>query len=189
MIVDSHDESDTPLKIRDGNRLVEHQFVDGVVVNVLLEGEGGFSKFVCRRDVEEWNSDAEFLLTQALKNLDEIVLAKTTLKRNKADDRSFDVFFVEGGGDFTASLVLSDQFWFDYSIDVTKIAVAIPHRNTLVFTSDKSESSLRYLCDLLPRFFDDPEEIPNRLILNGILTCDMSSNKVWNVVKPNLILN
>jgi uncharacterized protein YtpQ (UPF0354 family) len=189
LIVDFHDESDTPLKIRDGNRLVEHKFVDGVVVNILLENDDGFSKFVCRRDMEEWNSDEEFLLAQSLKNLDETVLVRTTLNKRKSDDGNFDIFFVDGGGDFSASLVLSEQFWFDYSIDVTKIAVAIPHRHTMVFTSDKSENSLRYLHNLLPTFFDDPEEIPNRLILNGVLTCDVSSNKIWNVIKPNLILN
>jgi hypothetical protein len=183
------EDENVSLKIREGNKLIERNFVNGVDINVLYEMDQSGMSFVCHRDVEEWKSDEEFVFTHALQNLYEKVAINAKLKQRRSDDDSGQFTFVEGAGDFAASLALCDRFWSDNAIDRSQIALIVPHRSALAFTAGKSDKEIRILRELLSLYFNDPEEQPNRLILNGILVNDGKSNDAWKVLTPSASLH
>lgn len=171
----------TPTRVIEGNRVVTLSGTGGLTVHLMEQSEQGAARVLNFRRLEELGLSPDGALSLAISNLQREVLPRTSLKvRVESGVEQFR--YVEGAGDYTASLILTEQFWKDYSIDSNAVAVVVPHRRVLAFAIDRGREGVEALRGVNRLYFDDPEENPKFLLLDAVLVRKPGCDTSWSPV-------
>ncbi|MFN0194016.1 MAG: hypothetical protein ACKVP5_18925 [Aestuariivirga sp.] len=159
------------------SKLVSYPAIAGLTVHLIDQSEENFGTLVTVGMLRDWRVDKNTIFSDAVSTLEKQLVPKSAIARYEYDDGA--ISFVEGAGDYNASLLLSGKLWDHLSIDATSLAVGIPHRARMCFVDAASKPSLQLLGSVVSDTFEDEEFVPKHLLSNQVLFLDDSAPGCW----------